>query len=252
MKNYAPPFTMNETIAKLVGSIEAELDRVNIKPGKINPKLRKENRIKTIHSSLAIEANTLSLEQVISIIAGKRVLGNPNEIREVKNAYDAYELMLEMTPGSIDDLLRAHRLMMQGLIKENGKFRSEGVGIFDGDKLIHMAPPADLVAEEVSDLFTWYEDSDLHPLVKSSIFHYEFEFIHPFQDGNGRIGRLWHTVLLGAYNEVFYWLPVEELIQSRQKDYYDALATSDKKVDAAYFVELILELILEALKELEK
>ena len=148
MKNYAPPFTMNETIAKLVDSIEAELDRVNIKPGKINPKLRKENRIKTIHSSLAIEANTLSLEQVTSIIAGKRVLGNPNEIREVKNAYDAYELMLEMKPGSIDDLLRAHRLMMQGLIKENGRFRSEGVGIFDGDKLIHMAPPADLVAEE--------------------------------------------------------------------------------------------------------
>lgn len=252
MNNYAPPFTMNETIAKLVDSIEAELDRVNIKPSKINPKLRKENRIKTIHSSLAIEANTLSLEQVTSIIAGKRVLGNPNEIREVKNAYDAYELMLEMKPGSIDDLLRAHRLMMQGLINENGSFRSEGVGIFDGDKLIHMAPPADLVAEEVSDLFKWYEDSDLHPLVKSGIFHYEFEFIHPFQDGNGRMGRLWHIVLLGAYNEVFYWLPVEELIQSRQKDYYDALATSDKNADAAYFVELILELILEALKELEQ
>lgn len=247
MKNYAPPFTMNETIAKLVDSIEGELVGISI-----NPKLRKENRIKTIHSSLAIEANTLSLEQVTSIIAGKRVLGNPNEIKEVKNAYDAYELMLEMKPGSINDLLRAHRLMMQGLIKENGSFRSEGVGIFDGDKLIHMAPPAELVAEEVSDLFTWYEDSDLHPLVKSSNFHYEFEFIHPFQDGNGRMGRLWHTVLLGTYNEVFYWLPVEELIQSRQKDYYDALATSDKKVDAAYFVELILELILEALKELEK
>ena len=249
--NYAPPFTMNDKIRALVKSIDEELKRVDIKPGKINPKLRKENRIKTIHSSLAIEANTLSLEQVTSIINGKRVLGNPNEIREVKNAYDAYELMLEMKPISIDDLLRAHKLMMQGLIKENGMFRSEGVGIFDGDKLIHMAPPADLVAGEVEDLFTWYENSDLHPLVKSGIFHYEFEFIHPFQDGNGRMGRFWHTVLLGTYNEVFYWLPVEELIQSRQKDYYDALAMSDKKVDAAYFVELILELILEALKEIE-
>ena len=250
--NYAPPFTMNDKIRALVKSIDEELKRVDIKPGKINPKLRKENRIKTIHSSLAIEANTLSLEQVTSIINGKRVLGNPNEIREVKNAYDAYELMLEMKPVSIDDLLRAHKLMMQGLIKENGRFRSEGVGIFDGNKLIHMAPPADLVAGEVEDLFAWYEDSDLHPLVKSGIFHYEFEFIHPFQDGNGRMGRFWHTVLLGTYNEVFYWLPVEELIQSRQKDYYDALAMSDKKVDAAYFVELILELILEALKEIEK
>lgn len=250
--NYAPPFTMNDKIRGLVKSIDEELKRVDIKPGMINPKLRKENRIKTIHSSLAIEANTLSLEQVTSIINGNRVLGNPNEIREVKNAYDAYELMLEMKPASIDDLLRAHKLMMEGLIKENGRFRSEGVGIFDGDKLIHMAPPADLVAGEVEDLFAWYDESDLHPLVKSSIFHYEFEFIHPFQDGNGRIGRFWHTVLLGAYNEVFYWLPVEELIQLRQKDYYDALAMSDKKVDAAYFVELILELIYEALKEIEK
>lgn len=184
-----------------------------------------------------------------AILDGKRVLGNPNEIREVQNAYEAYEMMLRLDPYSAEDLLAAHRLMMQGLVPENGRFRSGGVGIFDGDKLIHMAPPAEFVPQQIQALFAWYSDSEMHPLIKSAIFHYEFEFIHPFQDGNGRMGRMWHSLLLGNWKELFFWLPVEELIQSRQKEYYDALGKADKIADSAVFVELMLEIIRDTLKD---
>jgi Fic family protein len=173
------------------------------------PRLRRENRIRTIHSSLAIEQNTLSLEQVTAILDGKRVLGNPNEIREVQNAYDAYEMMLKLNPASVEDLLTAHRLMMNGLVPENGRFRSSGVGVFDGTALVHMAPPARLVPEHIQNLFEWYQKSGLHPLIKSAVFHYEFEFIHPFSDGNCRMGRMWHSLHLGQWKELFFWLPVE-------------------------------------------
>ena len=150
----------------------------------INPHLRRENRIRTIHSSLAIEHNSLSLEQVTAILDGKRVLGNPNEIKEVQNAYEAYELMLGLDPLSVDDLLKAHKLMMNGLVLENGRFRSGGVGVFEGEALIHMALPAQFVPEHIQNLLIWYEQSELHPLIKSAVFHYEFEFIHPFVEGN--------------------------------------------------------------------
>lgn len=185
-----------------------------------------------------------------AIIAGKRVLGNPNEIREIRNAYDAYELMLELDLLSTDDLLKAHGLMMAGLVPENGKFRSSGVGVFNGEGLIHMAPPAEFVPIQINDLFSWYRESRLHPLIKSSVLHYEFEFIHPFADGNGRMGRMWHTLLLGKWKELFFWLPVEELIQSRQKEYYEALGEADRIADSAGFVELMLEIIRGSLKEL--
>ena len=194
--------------------------------------------------------NSLTIDQVTAIIAGKRVLGNPNEIREVRNAYDAYELMLELDPLSTDDLLKAHGLMMAGLVPENGKFRSSGAGVFNGEGLIHMAPPAEFVPIQINDLFSWYRESRLHPLIKSSVFHYEFEFIHPFTDGNGRMGRMWHTLLLGKWKELFFWLPVEELIQSRQKEYYEALGEADRIADSAGFVELMLEIIRGSLKEL--
>ena len=215
----------------------------------ISPHLRRENRIRTIHSSLAIEHNSLSLEQVTAILDGKRVLGNPNEIKEVQNAYEAYELLLRLNPASVDDLLKAHKLMMNGLMPENGRFRSGGVGVFDGEVLIHMASPAEFVPEHIHNLFAWYQQSELHPLIKSAIFHYEFEFIHPFADGNGRIGRMWHSLLLGKWKELFFWLPVEELIQSRQKEYYDALGAADAQADSAGFVELILEIIKDSLTE---
>jgi Fic family protein len=217
--------------------------------GNLNPHLRKENRIRTIHSSLAIEHNSLSLEQVTAILNGKRILGNPNEIKEVKNAYEAYEMMLELNPASVKDLLMAHKMMMNGLIPESGRFRSGGVGVFDGDVVVHMAPPAELVPGQIQDLFDWYKASEMHPLIKSAVFHYEFEFIHPFADGNGRMGRMWHSLLLGKWNKLFYWLPIEELIRSRQQEYYDALGKSDKVADSCTFVELMLEIILDTLKK---
>ncbi|MGN1407689.1 Fic family protein [Lactobacillus sp.] len=250
MLDYQPPFHMTDRITNLVAEISEQVGRIAVlSHGNLNPHLRKENRIKTIHSSLAIEHNSLSLEQVTAILNGKRVLGNPNEIREVKNAYDAYEMMLTLDPYSVKDLLRAHKMMMAGLIKENGKFRLGGVGVFDGEKVIHIAPPARLVPGEIQALFDWYQSSGMHPLIKSAIFHYEFEFIHPFADGNGRMGRMWHSMLLGKWNELFYWLPIEELIRSRQQEYYDALGKADEEVDSSAFVELMLEIILATLKE---
>ena len=250
MNDYKPPFHMTDKMTSLIGEISEQVGRITVlQEGNVSPHLRRENRIRTIHSSLAIEHNSLSLDQVTAILDGKRVLGNPNEIREVQNAYEAYELMLHFNPASVDDLLKAHRLMMNGLVLENGRFRSGGVGVFDGEMLIHMAPPAEFVPEHISNLFAWYQQSELHPLIKSAVFHYEFEFIHPFADGNGRMGRMWHTLLLGKWKELFFWLPIEELIQSRQKEYYDALGAADKLADSAGFVELMLEIIRDSLME---
>ncbi len=248
MSNYKPPFHLTEKMITLVAEISEQIGRISFSEGgSVKAHLRRENRIRTIHSSLAIEHNSLSLDQMTAIIDGKRVLGNPNEIREVQNAYQAYELLLSLDPGSVDDLLRAHRLMMNGLVPENGMFRSKGVGVFDGDKLIHMAPPAEFVPMHIHNLFDWYKASELHPLIKSAIFHYEFEFIHPFMDGNGRTGRMWHSLLLGHWKDLFFWLPIEELIQTRQMDYYNALAQSDRISDSADFVELMLEIIRDTL-----
>lgn len=250
MNEYYPPFHTTDKITNLVAEICEQIGRITVlSHGNLNPHLRRENRIKTIHSSLAIEHNSLSLEQVTAIINGQRILGNPNEIREVKNAYDSYEIMLELDPYSIEDLLRAHEIMMRHLINENGKFRSGEVGVYNVEVVIHMAPPASLVSGLINDLFAWYQKSEMHPLIKSAVFHYEFEFIHPFSDGNGRMGRMWHSLLLGKWNEIFYWLPIEELIRSRQKEYYDALGKADKEADSSSFVELMLKIILETLIE---
>lgn len=250
MSEYKPPFHMTDKTVTLLAEISEQVGRITVlQEGTISPHLRRENRIRTIHSSLAIEHNSLSLDQVTAILDGKRVLGNPNEIKEVQNAYQAYEMLLRLNPNSVEDLLTAHRLMMQGLVPENGKFRSGGVGVFDGDRLVHMAPPAHIVPKLIQDLFDWYRDSEMHPLIKSAVFHYEFEFIHPFQDGNGRMGRMWHSLLLGQWKELFFWLPVEKLIQSKQAEYYDALGKSDKAADSAVFVELMLEIIRDTLKD---
>ena len=250
MSEYKPPFHTTDRITNLVAAISEQIGRIKVlSHGNLNPHLRKENRIRTIHSSLAIEQNSLSLEQVTAIVDGKRVLGNPNEIREVRNAYDTYNMMLSLDPYAVKDLLKAHRMMMEGLIPENGRFRSGGVGVFAGDVVVHMAPPARLVPGEIQDLFEWYKTSEMHPLIRSSIFHYEFEFIHPFADGNGRMGRMWHSLLLGKWNEIFYWLPIEELIRSRQQEYYNAFGASNRESDSSAFVELMLEIILDTLRE---
>ena len=251
MSDYEPPFHMTDRITSLIAEISEHVGRITVLQGdSIGLHLRRENRIRTIHSSLAIEHNSLSLEQVTAILDGKRVLGNPNEIREVQNAYAAYEFMLNLDALSVDHLLRAHAQMMDGLVRENGRFRSGGVGVFNGKALVHMAPPAKLVPEHIHNLFAWYRQSELHPLVKSAVFHYEFEFIHPFSDGNGRMGRMWHSLLLAQWKELFFWLPVEELIQARQKEYYDALGMVDAQADSAGFVELMLEIIRDSLQEI--
>ena len=250
MNQYIPPFHMTDKITTLIAEIGEQVGRITVLQGaSIHAHLRRDNRIRTIHSSLAIEHNSLSLGQVTAILDGKRILGNPNEIREVQNAYAAYELMLTLNPLSVTDLLKAHRIMMEGLVPENGRFRSSGVGVFEGEVLIHMAPPAALVPEHIRHLFAWYPASALHPLVKSAIFHYEFEFIHPFSDGNGRMGRMWHSLLLAQWKELFFWLPIEEIISLRQLEYYEALKTADQQADSAEFVELMLEIIRDSLKE---
>lgn len=248
---YQPPFEITSGIIELISSISEKIGEINtLQNSPYGIRLRKENRIKTIHSSLAIENNSLSLEQITAIIEGKRVLGNPNEIKEVKNSLQAYDLLLTLNPYSEKDLLKAHKLMMQDLVNISGKYRTDGVGIFDGEKVVHVAPPADRVPELMSDLFEWLKTSDVHPLIKSCVFHYEFEFIHPFQDGNGRMGRLWQTVILKDWKEVFAWLPVETLIKENQKEYYNALGASDSVADCTKFIEFMLSLILNTIKEI--
>lgn len=246
-----PKYDITTNILNLLISISTKIGEINaVKPLHISPNLRKENRIKTIHSSLAIESNTLSLEQVTAILDGKRVLGNPVEIKEVKNASEAYDLMFQLDPMNIDDLLKAHRLMTSGLIKESGVFRNGNVGVFDGGKVIHVAPPAEFVPQLIAELFDWYKNTKMHPLVKSAVFHYEFELIHPFSDGNGRIGRMWHTLLLGQWHNIFFWLPIEDLIKERQQEYYEALGTSDKTANSTKFIEVMLQIINDSLNSL--
>jgi len=250
-KPYIPPYSVNDRIVNLVAEISERIGVIIIKnESTINPQLRRDNQIRSIHSSLAIENNTLSLEQVTDVIDGKRVLGAPNEIREVKNAYEAYNLLLTFNPFSIEDLLTAHMVLMADLTNEAGRFRSGGVGIFAGKKLVHMAPPANMVSDHMNNLLNWVKATDTHPLIKSCVFHYEFEFIHPFADGNGRMGRMWQTLLLANWKSLFAWLSVEELIRERQQEYYDVLAMADKAADSTVFIEFMLGVICDALDEL--
>ena len=248
---YTPPFEITSKIIELISNISEKIGEINyLQNSPYHIQLRKENRIKTIHSSLAIENNSLSLKQITDIIDGKRILGNPNEIKEVKNSIQAYDLLLSLNPYNEKDLLKAHKLMMQDLVERNGKYRTDGVGIFDGEKVVHMAPPAKRVPELMGDLFEWLKTSDVHPLIKSCVFHYEFEFIHPFQDGNGRMGRLWQTVILKDWKEIFAWLPVETLIKENQKEYYKVLGTSDSEANSTKFIEFMLSLILNTIEEI--
>ena len=249
--SYEPPFKITSQIIDLISQISEAVGEINsLENSPRHLELRKENRIKTIHSSLAIENNSLSLEQITAIIEGKRVLGSPNEIQEVKNALQAYERLLTLNPYEEKDLLKAHKLMMADLVERNGKYRKDGVGIFDGNQVVHLAPPADRVPFLMSDLFEWLKNSDVHPLIKSCVFHYEFEFIHPFQDGNGRMGRLWQTVILKEWKSVFAWLPIETLIKENQVEYYNALNSSDSDANSTNFTVFMLQTILRTIKEI--
>lgn len=250
---YEPPFTVNNEILSLVADIAETVGHISATSKHLpTPQLRKQNRIRTIHSSLAIENNSLSVEQVTAILEGKRVLGAPNEITEVKNAIDAYELMLELNPYEEQDLLRAHRLMLADLVTENGKYRQGGVGVFNGEQCMHMAPPAERVPELMNDLLTWAKTTPTHPLISSCVFHYEFEFIHPFSDGNGRMGRMWQTLLLMQWHPLFAWIPVESIVKEHQQEYYHAIVQSDKQANSTPFITFMLKCLLEVMKEMRE
>lgn len=248
--SYAPPYSINPAILSLVAEIASEVGRLGALAGSGSvPKLRRENRIRSIHASLAIENNTLTLDQVISVIAGKRVLGPQREIQEVKNAFAAYEAMPSWKPSALKDLLAAHRLMLEGLVDEAGKFRTRSVGIAKGKRIVHLAPPADRVPGLMKDLLGWLKRTDAHPLIAGCVFHYELEFIHPFADGNGRIGRLWQTLILSQWNPLFAFLPVETVIRDQQAEYYKILAACDKAGNSTAFIEYLLSALLVALRD---
>lgn len=250
MKDYSPAYKLTPKITSLSYQIGQDLERINIiREQVLTPYLRRENRIKTIRSSLYIEANTLSLEQVADVIDGKSVVGPAHDIAEVKNAIEAYNQLLECNPYNVKDLLKEHGLMTRDTVEESGRFRSKGVGVYAGDIAIHVAPPAAQVTVLVEQLLEWVKNSDLPQVIKSCIFHYEFEFIHPFADGNGRMGRIWQTLLLYQENPVFGWLPVETIIAKRQEEYYDAIQRSTKESDSAIFAEFMLTAIAEAVAE---
>ena len=245
---YRPPFTISAKTINLIAKISSQLERYAIRMEQEDTlRLRRANRIKTIHSSLAIEGNTLSECEVQAVLEGKKVVAPLKEIQEVKNAIKTYELYPKLNPFSIPDLLLAHGTMMAGLVDEAGMFRKGGVGVFDGDKPIHIAPPADRVRDLMSDLFGWLENADDHLLIRSCVFHYEFEFIHPFADGNGRIGRLWQSLILGRLNPIFEHLPVENMVYSNQQAYYHAINRSSDLGDSGPFIDFMLEEILNAL-----
>ena len=248
--NYQPPYTITPEIVNLVAEIGETIGRYTVLAEQnLTPRLRRENRIRTIQASLAIENNTLTLEQVTAVIEGKRVLGHPREIQEVRNAFATYEAMEDWDAGVEEDLLAAHELLMRGLVDETGRYRSGGIGIIRGEQLVHMAPPADRVPKLMADLLDWLENTNEHPLVASCIFHYEFEFIHPFADGNGRMGRLWQTLILRSWKPLLAYLPVETVIRDRQEDYYRVLAVADQQADATPFIEFMLAALRDAVRE---
>lgn len=246
---YIPPFKVSSRAIHLVADISSQIERYVIRLEQADSlHLRRANRIRTIHSSLAIEGNTLSEGQVIDILDGKTVEAPLREIQEVKNAIKTYELYPSLNPYSVDDLLRAHGVMMQALTDDAGHFRSGGVGVFSESGIVHMAPPAQLVPTQISQLFDWLKSSDDHLLIKSCVFHYEFEYIHPFSDGNGRTGRLWQSLILGKLNPVFEHLPVENMVYNNQQAYYDAIAESTRLGQCGPFIDFMLEEILNALR----
>ena len=247
---YKPPFTLSAKAVGMIADISAQMERFAIRMEQSDAlTLRKANRIKTIHSSLAIEGNTLLESEVADIIDGKTVVAPIREIQEVKNAIRVYEAFDKLDPFSMDDLLKAHGLMMSALTDEAGCFRRGDVGVYSERGLVHMAPPAHRVRPLMCDLFGWLKHADDHLLVRSCVFHYEFEFIHPFIDGNGRMGRLWQSLILGRWNPAFAHLPVENMVYSNQQAYYDAIAQSTKRGESGPFIEFMLGEILDTVRK---
>lgn len=245
MKIKNPPFQITNSILDSVIEIAELVGKLtSISQLSANPTLRRTNRIRTIHGSLAIEQNTLSLEQVTAVLNGKHVMAPPKDIAEVKNAYEIYERLDELDPYSVGDLLTAHGIMTRGLVEESGCFRSRPVGVVDQQgNILHFGTLPDYVPGLVTDLLEWAKNTDVHMLIRSCVFHYELELIHPFADGNGRIGRLWHTLLLSKWNPAFAWLPVESMIHANQQEYYNAINASNNAGESTIFIEFMLSVI---------
>jgi Fic family protein len=245
---YTPPFTVSAEAINLVAEISAQVERFAIRLEQADGLLlRKANRIKTIHSSLAIEGNTLSEEEVKDVINGKQVVAPLREIQEVKNAIKTYELYPTLDAFKETDLLKAHGIMMQALVENAGPYRRGSVGVFGNQGLVHLAPPAARVPLLMADLFQWLQHAQDHLLIRSCVFHYEFEFIHPFIDGNGRMGRLWQSLILGKLNPVFEHLPIENMVYSSQQKYYEAISKSTKAAESGPFIDFMLAEILKTL-----
>ena len=255
MDNYKSPFTITNEILSYVSSISEKIGCITaINSLGAKPHLRKNNRIKSIHASLKIEANSLSLGQVRDVINGKNVLGEQKEIQEIKNAYIAYDKISEINPYSIKDLKKFHGIMTKYVVEESGEFRRGEEGVFSGDQCIFMAPPAQFVPESMEDLFRWMQESkySVHPLILSSVFHYEFVFINPFSDGNGRMARLWHTAILTKWKPIFEYIPIESQIEKFQEEYYDAIAKCHVNGESTIFIEFILSQIDKVLDDISK
>ena len=253
MSGYTPPYEITDKILSLVASISEKIGRVTERSNlDSKPHLRKNNKIKSIHSSLAIEANSLSLGEVKDVLNGKIVLGAEKEIQEVKNAYIAYDEISTVDVYSLNELKRLHGIMTKYLVDISGEFRLGEEGVFDGDKCIFMAPPARLVPEQMENLFTWMKKSKdiVHPLILAAVFHYEFVFIHPFTDGNGRMARLWHSAILTRWQPIFEFIPIESQIEKFQSGYYDAISKCHIEGTSTAFIEFILEQINAILDEI--
>ena len=251
MRNKKPPFEITNQIIDRVAEIAELVGRLTVSsPLSSNPTLRRANRIRTIHGSLAIEQNALTLEQVTTVLNGKHVLAPPKDIAEVKNAYEIYERLEELDPYSVDDLLTAHGIMTRGLVEESGMFRTRPVGVVDSEgHVLHFGTLPQYVPDLVLELLDWVKTSEVHMLIRSCVFHYELELIHPFADGNGRVGRLWHTLLLSKWNPAFAWLPVESIIHDRQPEYYAAINASNDAGESTVFIEFMLSAIKASLIE---
>lgn len=246
-----PPYEITPAIIDLISSVSEKIGEIKSAQLQVPPaELRKKNRVRTIHSSLAIEGNTLSLEQVSTLLENKRVVGPMKDILEVRNAIDVYDGFESLKALKQPSFLKAHKMLMQGLTADAGKYRTKGVGIVKGNKIAHVAPPASQVKPLMNNLFAWLKSKKEHPLVAACVFHYEVEFIHPFSDGNGRMGRLWQSVILSDQYPVFRFLPVETLVKQNQKKYYKALSDSDKQGASTIFMEFMLTIINKSLEEL--
>jgi len=248
--SYQPPFTLSAKTLNLIASISEKLGRLSSLDEQAQAlRLRRVNQIRTIQGSLAIEGNTLSVEQITAVLDGKPVSAPPKEVQEVKNALAVYEKFDDWHPLNEQAMLKAHRVLMLGLVEQLGMYRSGGVGVMSGKEVVHMAPPANQVPRLIGNLFNWLQQTDHHPLIASAVFHYEFEFIHPFAYGNGRMGRLWQSLILAKWNPLFANLPIESLVYAHQADYYQAIGESTEQTDCAPFIEFMLTVIDTTLTE---